>query len=250
MTFENFTQWLIGAEPVLEGYDLILRVSKDGADAFSLVVTFKSRSSSAPELQPQVFKGTRAEIGDILNGTAQELPVQIMDLGERYAQWKEAFAEKSDTPALAAEKKPRVKKDAPVPQAGMNKDKFNVVLTAVKQGVKSVEEAKMENMDMSVQQLQELSLSAPTKTAVPAAEPPAPTVTEAPDLDLPQTASPESVDEQAIRICGEVEKLFDAGSIDEVKKRWPEVKDLKNNPGITELGLRHIIALHQKMSGK
>lgn len=237
MTFTNWKQWLEGADTVLEGYELIIRL-KEAGDKMQLVVTLKTLGQ-APELQPQVYTGTTDEIAAILEGTAQELPENLAEIGDRYAQWREAFdAKDSATPAATdapkAERKPRTRKEVATsitadPNAVVDAA-FNVLLTAVKQGVRTVDDVKRENTNLSTKQLQELDLSAPAEVAAPIVNP----VTDLSDMgDLSSFELPgEKTDEQVcLELLADCYKHMNARNWVAMKEVWAKTTLYKDKVG-------------------
>ena len=253
-TFKNWQGWLDGAAPVLEGYELILRVSAVKDEKLQLVVTLKT-TGEAPMLAPQVYTGTPQEIADVLEGTAQELPQNVLELGDRYLSWREAFdakdasAESAAKPETAAPAK-RAPRKAAAPAADPNAVSdaaFNVLLTSVKQGVRTVDEVKRENTNLSTKQLQELDLS------VPVAEEPAPTATVSQntvddlmsDMTLVMSLAEETDDQKANAIMDNVLTAFHANNLAEVKKLWPQVIALKAK--LNEETLRRVMEVFKTL---
>lgn len=253
-TFKNWQGWLDGAAPVLEGYELILRVSAVKDEKLQLVVTLKT-TGEAPMLAPQVYTGTPQEIAAVLEGTAQELPQNVLELGDRYLSWREAFDAK-DAPAEGAAKteaaapaKRARKAAAPAADPNAVSDAaFNVLLTSVKQGVRTVDEVKRENTNLSTKQLQELDLS------VPVAEEPAPTPTVSQNAvddlmsdmtlgDLP--LAEETDDQKANKLMDDVLTAFHANNLAEVKKLWPQVIALKAK--LNEETLRRVMEVFKTL---
>lgn len=251
----NFKEWLTNATGMLEGYDLILRISKDG-DTYNVVFTPKANNKS-PELMPQVFKGTLDEVAAVLEGTGQGLAQAIAETGDRYANWKEAFAGATDAPAPASGTAAPAKraytkkadKEAAAPIQGIPTDKFNVLLSAVKQGISTLDEVKLNNPMLSVAQLQELSLSQPSKSVTPAPTelPPDNPVNDMDDLELEPAFT---VNDEAAQLIKEVEILFAKGDSAAVRVKWPRLVEIRKSGEASDATLQAILALYQMISPK